>query len=252
MTVCIAAAAEANKSIVLIADRMATNMNVVREAESAHKILSIKSNIYMLIAGDGVLGKEIHKAVLARVDEINTIEEAAAVAQSEYINARLARVQNLVLVPRGLTIDAYQRQQQTLEPNIAALIDQQMMQFSIDVSLLVAGVDATGARIYAVENGIYGELDSFSAIGSGSTHATNSLHARNYSPDFEATKARYLAFEAKKRSEVAPGVGVKTDMIVIEADNTKTYTDEELSNLNTKYESIMKQETKLLDEELDK
>lgn len=258
MTVCIAAKAKGGKSLILAADQMATMPHILREAESAHKIVPLTEKIYLMLAGNEAPAKQIYKEALAKKDGITTVEEALQLVTQAFTTVRLQTVQTLFLLPRGLTMTDFLNSQRTLDQNIVSLIDQQISQYQFGVHLLVAGINPDGnAHIYEVAPiGLTGEHDHFAAIGSGQGHAANSLLARGYIDRLTETEATYLVFEAKKRSEVAPGVGVNTDMTVLSVDDdskvtAKAYTDDELSALNDTYKDMVDEEQKLLKTKLD-
>lgn len=254
MTVCIAAKCDDNKSLVLAADQMATMSHLVREQEGSHKILKVCEGIYMLTAGDAIAAKTIFSEVLSQTANIKNVENAVKIVKQAYTNVHLERAQSLVLVPRGLTFDTYNSGQRNMDPNIVSLIDQSLSQFRVDIALTIAGINPNGeAKIYEIDPpGISGEFDIFCTTGSGHSHATNSLYARNYSPNLTKEEALYLVFEAKTRSEVAPGVGSKTDLYLIEKKGERIYTDTELSAYKDLYEKIGGEEKKLLDTQLAK
>lgn len=79
---------------------------------------------------------------------LNVAQQLAA----HYEATRAARVEQLVLSPRGLDFNSYYGRQASMNPRLAILLDQQISQFDLTVELLVAGVDATGAHIYTIRN----------------------------------------------------------------------------------------------------
>ena len=58
------------------------------------------------------------------------------------------------------------------------------------------------------------------AIGSGAPHALYSLIEGSYTPSLGREEVIDLVTKAKKRSEVAPGVGVDTTTVVIPSEET--------------------------------
>ena len=103
----------------------------------------------------------------------------------------------------------------------AAIVDQitrDMIAYQLpSMSVIFAGVDERGTHIYVVEDNELRCNDGvgFAAIGSGARHAETQLslagHAWN-SPNYHALLLTYMA---KKRAELAPGVGKLTDLFVI-------------------------------------
>jgi hypothetical protein len=85
------------------------------------------------------------------------------------------------------------------------------------IELILDGVDVTGPHIYKIDNGNAYCCDSvgFAAIGIGAWHANSQLMLNGYSPLFPVAESILSVYMAKRRSEVAPGVGVETDMFAL-------------------------------------
>ena len=257
MTVCIAAKADDGKALILAADQMTTMMNVVTETENATKILKLKENLYLLTAGGEFSAREMYKLASRNLKGTTTVEEAVPVVQRAFAKVKLDEAEAQFLAPRGLTISDFIDKQQSLNKDIAAMIDSQMINYAQPnngngVMLLLAGINPDGeAKIYEFDPpGIYGEHAAFAAIGSGGTHTTNSLLARRYSANQPEAEAVYLVFEAKKHSEVAPGVGRNTDMYLITKKGEKVYTEAELKKFASIYDELISEERVLLKKKL--
>jgi len=52
----------------------------------------------------------------------------------------------------------------------------------------------------------------YAAVGAGERHADTYLMQSNFTRHFSNTKTLFLCYAAKRRSEIAPGVGKKTDI----------------------------------------
>lgn len=144
-----------------------------------------------------------------------------------------------LLRPRGLDLGSFYGSHQALNPNIVAMIDQQMQQFNLGVELLLAGVDTTGAHIYAVANpgppeNLHDPI-GYAAVGSGTIHALQAFIGFGHSASAEYHETVFRAYAAKRRSEVAPGVGLDTDMAVISGEGVHWLTQDELKQLREIY-----------------
>jgi hypothetical protein len=87
-----------------------------------------------------------------------------------------------------------------------------------EVSTIFAGLDTSGAHIYSVRyDGILNCHDAvgFAAIGAGARHASSQFMLAKHGLTKPLADTLRLTYFAKKRSEVAPGVGEQTDMCLI-------------------------------------
>ena len=119
-----------------------------------------------------------------------------------------------------------------------------MEQHDLTVSLLVAGIDQSGAHLFQVTNpGICQTMDKlgYATIGSGYSHALiwMSLARQTRQTDLATTLAD--VYSAKRVSEVAPGVGKETDIAIIDEQHgiwfCTTPILDELNNIHEKLEA---------------
>ena len=87
-----------------------------------------------------------------------------------------------------------------------------------EVETIIAGVDTSGAHLYKVD--FEGEIVSsdavgFAAIGAGGRHAEPQFMFANHATWNDFPESLLLAYSAKRRAEIAPGVGAETDVCVI-------------------------------------
>ena len=83
---------------------------------------------------------------------------------------------------------------------------------------LVAGVDETGAHLFAVTHpGVLLPVETmgYAAVGSGGIHAAVRLSLGQHNKIAALVDTVYNVYEAKKAAEVAPGVGKLTDLAII-------------------------------------
>jgi len=83
---------------------------------------------------------------------------------------------------------------------------------------IIAGMDETGPHIYSIDSdGVSSCNDSagFAAIGIGARHAESQFMFQHFAPHWHIGPALILLYTAKRRAEVAPGVGSETDMFLI-------------------------------------
>ncbi len=231
MTVCIAALYGDGQGAVLASDKMVTAhipMGYEFEHQSITKIVPMDGDpgsTFALAAGDVLLGTEILNIARVRIqqqlEQQSTITalEIAELVRSTYQQVRLTNIAQRELEPRGLDLETYYRNNQALTQQIVQIVDQALTQGDIGVEIIVTGPGNTSRyTIHTIGNpGILREHTpiGYSAIGSGAPHAMYSLIEASYESSLNKDKVHNIVSEAKKRSEVAPGVGSGTQMLVI-------------------------------------
>jgi hypothetical protein len=75
------------------------------------------------------------------------------------------------------------------------------------------------------------QTTGFTAIGSGGTHGAVRLSLGNQAPAIHLPETIYNVYEAKRASEVAPGVGQLTDMTVLTKKGVAPLSDAHLKEL---------------------
>jgi len=258
MTVCIAAIADDGKSLILASDREVTyGFPINTEVESDNKkIQKITDKIFILFSGDSFVGSQLIEEIKNEKQGATSVKEVAEAARLKYVALRTKRMEQLYLEPRGLKLKDYMQNQKDLEQQIVLMIDNGMSKDnqSFVLALIVAGIDESGAHVYGIFHpGIMNLMDvsGFCAIGIGDVHATNSLIGNTYTSKMSLREVLYLVYEAKKRSEVAPGVGKYTDMITVSND-VHDLTDNEIGELDKIRESLSNKFEKDLKEALEK
>jgi hypothetical protein len=110
----------------------------------------------------------------------------------------------------------------------------------LETQLSSLGSTIKGAQIYQADgDGIASSgMIGFAAIGIGARHAESQFmlgeHTR-FDPFHEAILLTYIA---KKRSEVAPGVGTQTDMFFIGAGGYRNLTNDQVDALDSIYNDV--------------
>jgi hypothetical protein len=233
VTVCIAAICrnivptEAGLMVVGAADRMLTGGEIEFEPKIPNKILHFSSAITGMFAGDFGLQTEVVRKVLPVVKERIAAEPANWWAVSDiaemyaqaYKGSHLKRAENAVLAPLGLDINSFYAKQKGMDSELVKQIASKLAQFhSPEVEAIFCGLDLTGAHIYIVDNSANvscHDVVGFAAIGAGYWHADSQFMFANHTPYKSFAETLLLTYSAKKRAEVAPGVGSDTDMFSI-------------------------------------
>ncbi len=225
LTVCIAALYGSGQSAVLASDRMVTAhipMGYEFERLEDPKILRLldERSIYVLFAGDVLRGHEVLEATRQQLKGSGnpSVSETTEVIRSIYQEIRRTTIVHKEIEPRGLTLDEFKETQQQLHPTVVQVIDQALANADLGVEILVAGANEENYNIYTVSNpgtvtdhrGI-----GYGAIGSGAPHALVSFIEKSYTPSMTREEVTEIVKGAKSRSEVAPGVGEATTILVI-------------------------------------
>ncbi len=236
MTVCVAAMAEKN-TIVGASDRMLTAGDVEFEPDQ-YKIWQFSTAIVALVAGDSTLQSEILKRVDIDIkkrinDDPNTwvsVKDVAATYCKKYRELLREHAEADILSPLGLDVDKFLKRQGKMRPELVNAIAEKLTDYEFPSLLetIFIGTDNDGplgdkgqkliyAQIYATEKVKLASLTTvgFAAIGSGKSHAESQFMFSGHSPRHSFSDTMLLTYAAKKRAEVAPGVGKTTDMVVI-------------------------------------
>jgi 20S proteasome alpha/beta subunit len=242
MTICIAIACDCNQTIqknqdenqekikpkiIMVADRMLTMRGLDTEFEFPKaKLTQMTNNCAIATAGNALAVTEIVDAVKQKLKIIKhspPIHDIALFFKDAYVDLRRKEIEDEILKPVGInSLEAFYKEQQNLTTAITLSIFKKIKKHDHNLSILIGGVDKSGAHIFAIDDpGVMCNLDEmgYDAIGSGNRHALLAFIGANYHSGTLSGEAMYLAYKAKRMSEKAPGIGTKyTDIWVIEDD----------------------------------
>jgi ATP-dependent protease HslVU (ClpYQ) peptidase subunit len=263
MTICFGALCakedgHASQVAVVASDRMVTLGGLIEFDHSAPKTTKLGPAAVGLIAGEALTGASLLRSVLeAHTSPETRVSELASTLAQTYRQLRLSRAESTFLLPRGLSLQTFYENQQKLLPPIVGQIDQQLLQFDLGVEILLVGVDDHGSHLFTVGNpgGQFLEHDviGYAAIGSGALHALQAMIGFKHATSQDLNETVFRAYAAKRRAEVAPGVGRETDMLVIDSSGVcrlgadtlteleqlyTVYTDSTEKNLGTKLSKL--------------
>jgi len=253
LTICIAAACEDRdeKYVVVATDRMLTArpMNIEFEADYA-KVIELTDNCIVTTSGSAIAFTPLLRDVTIEIRRESTkdIDKIVELIRRSYLKIRNKRIEEEVLFPIGLTLQDYYRNQQGLNQQVISVALQNMARYDYELWILIAGVDDKGPHISRMENpGRTLNYDSigYCAIGSGEPHAITTFIARGYGSKATLERGLATAFEAKKRSERAPGVGDQTDMYLISKDATRHLPEEAIEELNQIFQKRVESEERV-------
>ena len=257
MTVCVATLCQFG--ILGASDRMLTSGDVEFEPETA-KIYPLTSSIAAMVAGDSALQSEIYlalsKIIGGRVEsDPNTwllVKDIAYLYRDVRQAIRRKRAEQALLSPLGLDCDGFVSRQSAMAKDFVTRITEEIVNFSLpSTETIIAGVDGDGSHIYTLINDDIRCDNSvgFSAIGSGYWHANSQLMHARYNFVASLPDSLLLTYIAKRRAEIAPGVGKGTDMFMV-GPQLGSYTrinDVVLGQLDRTYETILKKECRGLE-----
>ena len=227
MTVCIAAmAVDAGMPVIMGAsDRMLTAGDIEFEPTQS-KMRAVTTSIVMMIAGDaavqGLLYQRMIQRVRARLEADSStwfgVEEAALMFSDELLALRNTIAGRNILAPFGLTLDSFVRSQDHIPAAILRALVERIQGNHFDTETIFAGLDGSGGHIFVVDGeGKVSCRDAigFAAIGLGKWHAESQFMFDRHSPFKPGVDTLMLIYSAKRRAEVAPGVGTDTDPVII-------------------------------------
>ena len=227
VTVCIGALCDNGQAVVVASDKMVTfgaPMNLQMEPSVLKKITKINDEVVILFSGSLPDAEEIvsvTKQQLKGLTHLPTLNVAEAV-KTAYIALKQKRVQEMILGPllgadfaKFQTLLAQSPSSQTLQQILAMV-----MQHNMQAEVLVAGVDVSGAHLFAISHPgvlLLMETMGYGAVGSGGLHAAVRLSLGQQNKIAPILETVYNVYEAKKAAEVAPGVGKLTDLAIIKS-----------------------------------
>jgi hypothetical protein len=226
VTVCIAA--RAGGIIVGASDRMLTSGagDIQFEPTIGSKIIALTSSIFVLTAGDSSIQAEICSKVLTEAkksitDNPNEWLRVSDVVESYiiyYNEVRNKRAEIAILAPFGLTTDSFINHDTSLPESLMKEMATEIVNYRLsEVATIIAGVDKAGPHIWTIYDNVASCVDTvgFAAIGVGARHASSQFMLARHSWNAPFPDTLLLTYVAKKRSEVAPGVGTATDMLMV-------------------------------------
>lgn len=229
MTVCIAGLVswrygenDLGRAIVTASDRMLTLGEFEYEPPQL-KVGRLGRRILLLVAGNFTVHSEALGKTLKHLSglQLEDVAEVAEVYASYVRKYRLREAAQTYLAPLGLDEASFSTAQQSMSPNVVADLVSQMQNHRIDAEAIVAGCDSSLANLFHVDGRGFVTCHNdpgFVSIGIGSGHANSHIMTSQYANWWAYGRAAILLYTAKKRAEVAPGVGAHTDMHIITRD----------------------------------
>lgn len=233
VTQLIGALCEDRTKVILISDRMVTTTNGSLAFEHEPKFQIIAPNAIVLTAGT-VHEPEIIAETRVQIKGKCSVLEIADTLSKNYRKIRKKRIENEVLEEMGIvSFDDFHRKQNLLNENSVLELSKKITDYDLGVHLLLGGMDDK-AHLYRIgEPGTYRSFDElgFCCIGSGDRHADPVFAFYRFTLSLPLAETLQISFEAKKRAEMAGGVGSETDIWIIEKGGVYAVTPETIKEL---------------------
>jgi hypothetical protein len=207
--------------------------------EGASKLLGAGGGFFAMIAGPISSARDLLRVIRTRFDQRpdpsqdNIADELrhSATAQKQKMAEHFIRTKFAVDYKDLLT------GQLELPPELyhQALFD--LGQLSLGSDVIVAGFVGGVPHIYTLRQDCHvEEAEAFACIGSGEYIAHGALFQRKFRWGLDIEEAMYYVYEAKRLSEVAPGVGRSTHLRIVEPDGVLPLSQQELLALENQYQ----------------
>ena len=219
------------------------------------KMWRLSDHVIAMIYGDIAAQAEIASRTEMGVirQGVQDVESIAALYASNVGDYTRRVAEAAVLEPLGMGTESFLNRHQSIHPDLVSQLTRQLQEYAYDTGMqhrlggaIIAGVDDFGGHIWQVEYGEQVKLDriGFVAAGSGRRHAESEFMFGGYTPEWDFPDALSLIYSAKKRAEVAPGVGKQTDVVIIFSNprSVRLFSDE--SPLVQRLEEIYRESNK--------
>ena len=239
MTQLIGAICEDGKKVIALSDRMVSTGDMTLAFEHPRmKALPISQKAIVLTAGT-VHEPDLIRLAKERARGKDRILDIAEILKEVYQDIRERHVIDEILRPQAgiRSFAEWHAKQRSLHDGIVVDLNHAISTYELGLSLILAGVDDTGHLIRIGDPGIYRSYDalSYCCIGMGDRHSDNVFAWYKYSQALPLSEALYIAFEGKKRAEMAGGVGQATDIIVIGVNGIQQIKAETIKTLEEIY-----------------
>lgn len=227
VTVGIGAICENGKAAVVAADKMVTfgaPMNLQTEPAALRKIIELTDTVLLVFSGGTADGEAIVAGARPQIasNPKQPVSQIAEAIKDSFSKHKQRRAEETILKP-WLGVDFKEFQSLVAQSASSQVLQQVLgllMQHNLNTDVLVAGLDDSGAHVFAITHP--GQLlplgtMGFGTIGSGGIHAAVRMSLAQHTSTASLVDTVYNVYEAKRAAEAAPGVGqTYTDLVVIQ------------------------------------
>ena len=240
MTVCVGAICKSGNAVVVCADRMLSYgppMNLQAEG-AVRKIYELNGACVLLFSGSVPDGEAILRQTIATMQPLQhpDVSTVANIAGAAYQAHKMKRVEDTILGPLlGTDYNGFRQiVAQSPSSQTFAQVLGMISQHNLQIELMIAGVDGTGAHLAIVSNpGTVTLADTVGtvSIGSGGMHAAIRMSLGLHEKEHTLAQTLYNVHEAKLAAEISPGVGQATDIAVLNGNGVHFVDDQVLAVL---------------------
>lgn len=256
--------------VLLGADRLLTTrqLSAIEHEHSESKLSVIgerlpAANLQCVFAGAISLGEALANKIGQRIaQELNDrtpqhigVQHVAEWSAEEYRNLVREKIENVVLHTYGLEIEDLSRQHQFKDEffnGVLTEVENTEKKITDNLSMLLAGVDTTGAYIYGIQNNdttIHNNT-GYATIGSGTQPAQSTFMKDNYSKSDYINESLSTVSAALYEAREASGVGGEIDIGVIGGDINASLDRNSVTTLMQREETIAEKQEELRQEEI--
>ena len=240
MTQLIAAICEGGKNIVAVSDRMVSTADMTLTFEPDEiKAQPVGHKALVMIAGT-LHEPDLIRDAREKVRGKERLREVADALKEVYQDLRDSRIEDEVLRPcTGLrTFAEYHDKQTKLHDSLIMEMNDRIRRYNLGLTLVLTGVDDQGHVFYIDNPGVWRSFDNlgYCCEGIGDRHADNVFAWYRYTQAIPLNEAIFIAFEAKKRAEMAGGVGKATDIHIIDDQGIRLMSQETVRHLEEAYD----------------
>lgn len=242
-------------AVVVIADRMMTVGDTEYQGGKSKIYLLSKSGYYHDSYAVCLSAGEINIAamVIEETRQMMSNEEQYDIATlaklyaDNYSELRRRYAERAILSPYGLAESSFISFQNTMNADFVRERAADLHNYYLGFDSIIAGVDATGPHIYFVGHPGREECRDHSAflgIGSGARHFESLFMSATppFSYLWSLNRALFLAYTAKKKAEIAPGVGRETDILICTINGVIPVRESVYSGLQVHYDEYTRAE----------
>lgn len=218
MTQIVAALCEDRKVCVIVADRMVSDEDDTLHFEHEPKGQMLSYNAMILYTGT-MHEPEIMNISRSEIAGRMKIPQMIEILAKNYQITRKKRVETEILSKYGFqSFDDYHNKQKLLTDATVECIEGELQEYELDLAILFGAIDSNGTQIYVIDDPGTPQSHTevgFCCMGSGDRHADPVFAFYEYKPSMKVEDVLYISYVAKKRAEMAGGVGKDTDAWVI-------------------------------------
>ncbi|MFC2032399.1 hypothetical protein ACFLUS_03420 [Chloroflexota bacterium] len=241
MTQIIAALCEERKMLVMVADRMVSDEGDTLHFEHEPKGQMLSYNAMILYTGT-MHEPEIANTSMAEIAGRMKLPQMVEILSKNYRETRKKRVETEILGKHGFqSFDDYHNKQKQLTDITVECIEEELQDYELNLTMLFGGIDTNGTQIYVIDDPGTAHSHTevgFCCMGSGERHADPVFAFYGYKPSMKVEDVLYISYVAKKRAEMAGGVGKDTDAWVISETGCYKVKEDTLKRLDAYLQKI--------------